>query len=348
MEKISKKYKNILITGGAGFIGGNLVNHLLRESSANILNIDKLSYASDLDKFIQINSNFHFKKRYNFVKLDLRDYKALNEQLSSFKPDLIFHLAAESHVDNSICKPNDFIESNIIGTFNLIEGVKKYLNKYSKNKKNFKFVHVSTDEVFGSLKENNFFNERSSYKPNSPYSASKAASDHIIRAWHNTYGIPAIITNCSNNFGPWQFPEKLIPLAISRATKLEPIEIYGNGENIRDWIYVLDHISGLIAVANKGEEGDTYCIGAKNTFSNNQIINFICEILDSKIPNNKPHSNLIKYVPDRLGHDFRYAIDPRHIKEKIGWESSFNFEESLRKTILWYLSNQSWSRKLMK
>ena len=253
--KISSKYKNILITGGSGFIGGNLVNELLLNSKSKIINVDKLSYASDLTKLKILKKKLgeEFERRYELIKVNLKTKNVLDPILNKYQPDLIFNLAAESHVDNSIINPLNFIESNILGTFNLLESVRDYLKNFPEKRFFFKIIHISTDEVFGSLGEKGYFNEQSKYQPNSPYSASKASSDHLVRAWRKTFGIPSIITNCSNNFGPWQYPEKLIPLTVFQASRLKPINIYGNGENIRDWIYVLDHVSGLIAVANKGK-----------------------------------------------------------------------------------------------
>ena len=349
IPKISSKYNNIVVTGGAGFIGGNLVKELLLNSSSKIINIDKIGYASDLKKIDQIKKKLgdKFESRYEFIKLNLKNQSVLDPIFSKYQPDLIFNLAAESHVDKSITNPFNFIESNIIGTFNLLESIKNYLKSFPAKSNNFKLIHVSTDEVFGSLGKNGYFNENCKYEPNSPYSASKASSDHFVRAWQETYGIPAIITNCSNNFGPWQYPEKLIPLTIFRASRQEPINIYGDGENVRDWIYVFDHISGLISVANKGINGKTYCIGANNTMTNNELVLNICEILDDLKPNRKPHSQLINYVPDRLGHDYRYAIDTEFIKKTIGWESQFNFKETLRDTVEWCLNNQEWSLNLI-
>ena len=350
IAKISTKYNTILITGGAGFIGGNLVNELLLSSNSKIINVDKIGYASDINKIEIIKKKLgsEFQKRYELIKLNLKNQDVLVPILNKYQPDLIFNLAAESHVDKSIINPLDFIESNIMGTFNLLESVKSYLKKFPDKNNNFKLIHISTDEVFGSLGNNGLFNENSQYKPNSPYSASKASSDHLVRAWQKTYKIPAIITNCSNNFGPWQYPEKLIPLTITRACKLEPIKIYGDGENIRDWIYVLDHIDGLISVANYGRKGETYCIGSNNRISNNDLVEKICKILDNLKPHNKPHSKLINYVPDRPGHDYRYALDANFIKKAIGWESKFNFEETLKLTVEWYLNNQEWSKNLLK
>ena len=350
ISKISSKYKTILITGGAGFIGGNLINELLSNSDSKIINVDKLGYASDLIKIEKFKKELgpNFKKRYQLIKLDLKNKYVLDPIFNNFKPDIIFNLAAESHVDKSITNPSNFIESNILGTFNLLESIRKYLINFPEKSNIFKLIHISTDEVFGSLGKKGYFNEQCKYEPNSPYSASKASSDHLVRSWHKTFNIPAIITNCSNNFGPWQYPEKLIPLTIFNASRLEPIRIYGDGENIRDWIYVFDHIDALISVANEGEKGETYCIGANNTITNNNLVKSICEILDDLKPENKPHSKLMKYIPDRLGHDYKYAIDSSFIKQSIGWESKFNFNETLKLTVKWYLDNQNWSLDLIK
>ncbi len=342
------KYKTILVTGGAGFIGGNLINHLLENTNSLIINLDKVSYASEFNKFASIKKKLgsEFLKRYKFLKIDLKNSEDLLDILFKFKPELIFNLAAESHVDRSIMKPRDFVDNNIIGTFNLLDSVRGFL-EIEKNLSHFKFIHVSTDEVFGSLR-NGYFNEKSPYKPNSPYAASKASSDHLVRSWNRTFDVPTIITNCSNNFGPWQFPEKLIPLTILNALCGKPITIYGNGENIRDWIYVFDHISGLISVAEKGEIGKTYCIGSQNNFTNNYIAKCICKNLDLLVPSKEPYSNLISYVPDRLGHDFRYAIDSNFIKNSIGWISKYDFHESLKNTVSWYVKNQDWCSDLIK
>jgi dTDP-D-glucose 4,6-dehydratase len=259
------------------------------------------------------------------------------------------HLAAESHVDRSIVSPGHFIESNILGTFNLLESCRKFFDSLSIEKKSkFIFHHISTDEVFGSLGEKGRFSESTPYDPRSPYSASKASSDHLVRSWYHTYGLPVIITNCSNNFGPWQFPEKLIPLVTLKAIQKEPIPLYGDGSNIRDWLFVEDHVDALLLAALKGKVGETYCIGGYGEKSNKEIVLKICEILDNEIPNQSPHNQLIKYVLDRPGHDKRYAIDPSKIENELGWEPKYGLEKGLRKTVLWYLKNYDWCQNIFK
>ena len=333
-------FKRVLITGGYGFIGSALVRKLLLETKLKILNIDKIGYASDLNsvnKLLESKKEF-FLKRYSFKKIDLLNSKDLTNAIFQFKPNLVFHLAAETHVDQSIINPNKFITSNIVGTSNLLEILNDYFKGLSINaKKNFRFIHVSTDEVFGSLGKNGKFSEISPYKPNSPYAASKASSDHLVKAWSKTYRFPAIITNCSNNFGPWQFPEKLIPLTISKCLKKEAIPVYGNGENIRDWIYVEDHVSALIKCANYGKINSSYCIGGDNQISNINLVKMICTFLDNKKPWKKSYKNLIEFVLDRAGHDYRYAIDSSKIKNELEWQPIYKFEESLSLTIDWYL-----------
>ncbi len=334
----NKKLK-ILITGGAGFIGGCLVKKLLDHSDATIFNLDKLTYASDLS---QVNKSLNLK-RHNLLKVDLVNYEQLKKALNKSDPDLIFHLAAESHVDRSIDNSKPFIESNIIGTFNILELAKiHWQNLSEKRRENFRFIHVSTDEVFGSLGLEGTFNEKTAYDPRSPYSASKASSDHLANAWFHTYNFPIIKTNCSNNFGPYQFPEKLIPLIIIKALNNEIIPIYGDGENIRDWLYVEDHVNALLLAANKGVIGNSYCIGGNNEKTNLEIVNCICEILDKKLPKEKSYKRLIRFVEDRPGHDKRYAIDSAFIRKELGWKPNFNFKESLNLTVEWYLKNKDW------
>ena len=299
-----------------------------------------MGYASDLSWYE--NGNYD-QKRFVHFPTDLTDFDETSRSVKISDPDLIIHLAAESHVDRSLENPRNFIESNIIGTFNLLNATKNhfFLLKDSR-KENFIFHHVSTDEVFGSLGPVNQFNEKTKYDPKSPYSASKASSDHLVRAWNSSFNLPVVISNCSNNYGPYQFPEKLIPLAITKALKDEFIPIYGKGKNIRDWLFVEDHVDALNLVAHKGKKGESYCIGGFGEKSNNEIINLICEILDELKPNGFKYKALIKYVEDRPGHDFRYSINSSKIQKELGWEPKFNLRDGLRKTILWYLENQNW------
>ena len=335
--------KRIMITGGAGFIGGNLIRRLLKTTNCKIFNLDNLCYSSDIKSISNLEES---RKRYEFFKIDLKNYALVSEAVNKSRPDLIIHLAAETHVDRSLEKPLEFIESNIIGTFNILQASLNYFNKIPISKKdNFRFHHVSTDEVFGSLSSSGKFNEETRYDPRSPYSASKASSDHLVRSYYHSYNLPIVITNCSNNYGPYQFPEKLIPLSIIRALKGENILIYGDGNNIRDWIYVEDHIEGLLKVASKGENGKTYCLGGENEINNNKLIDIICAQLDTLLPGNKPYSSLIKHVSDRPGHDFRYSIDSSLIKEKLNWEPKTNISQGINKTVRWYVDNIDWCNK---
>ena len=337
-----------LITGGAGFIGGALVRKLINNERNIVFNLDKLGYASDLESIDNLNKKNNFGN-YTFLKVDLAEKENLYDAIQSSKPDFIMHLAAESHVDRSIDQPHHFIESNIIGTFNLLQAAKEYWSKLKSNRKNtFRFHHISTDEVYGSLGEEGTFNELTSYDPRSPYSASKASSDHLVRAWFHTYNFPILITNCSNNFGPWQFPEKLIPLVISRALDSKTIPLYGDGLNIRDWLFVEDHIDGLLLVIKKGKVGKSYCIGGHGEKTNKYIVESICSILDKIIPKTEPYLNLIKYVKDMPGHDRRYSIDSSKIKNELGWKPKFTLEKALEETICWYISNRKWTRKILR
>tara|TARA_A100001388_G_scaffold277287_1_gene267828 strand:+ start:786 stop:1796 length:1011 start_codon:yes stop_codon:yes gene_type:complete len=330
----------ILITGGYGFIGSNLIKKLLSLSSYHIFNIDKMGYASN-SYLVEQSLNIGNQKKYNFYKLDLTNYGELEKVVNNICPDLIMHLAAESHVDRSIASSRVFIESNIIGTFNLLEVSRKYFEKLdSKKKSTFRFHHISTDEVFGSLGEKGSFSENTAYDPRSPYSASKAASDHLVKSWYHTYNLPIIITNCSNNFGPGQFPEKLIPLTILKALNLEEIPIYGDGLNIRDWLFVDDHVEALILSATKGKVGETYCIGGFGERTNLQVVTKICEILDSLNPAKIKHNELISFVKDRKGHDRRYAINSNKIQSELNWEPKYSFNKGIYKTVEWYLLNK--------
>ena len=332
----------ILVTGGLGFIGSTLIKKILSDTSDKILNIDKLSYASMPESLNEIKNDL----RYSFKKIDICDLKALKDTLFTFSPNIIIHLAAESHVDNSISSPQEFIHTNIVGTYNLLE-VSRELWKKEINEHN-KFIHVSTDEVYGSLKnEDSPFDEENNYKPNSPYSASKASSDMLVRAWNKTFNLPCIITNCSNNYGPWQFPEKLIPVVIKSALNHQEIPIYGDGTNIRDWLYVEDHASALIQVYKTGKIGEKYNVGGNNEVSNIDLVNTICTILDEVKPSTKikHYSELITYVTDRLGHDSRYAIDAQKILKELQFKPSVEIRDGLMKTVLWYVENIDWLNK---
>ena len=342
---IKNKFK-VIITGGAGFIGGTLIRKLLKDTNWFVYNIDKMGYASDLS---WVNDSNDYELRHFFVKIDLKNKEILENLVKDISPNLIIHLAAESHVDRSIDNPLNFIESNIIGTFNLLEATRSYWKELSDIKKRlFRFIHVSTDEVFGSLGLDSKFDENSKYAPRSPYSSSKASSDHLVKSWHYTYGLPTIISNCSNNFGPYQFPEKLIPLSILKGIKGEKIPLYGNGFNIRDWLYVEDHVEALLLIAEKGEIGKSYCIGGYGEKTNKEVQIKICKILDEIYPKEFPHEALIKNVTDRPGHDKRYAINSTLIQKKLGWTPKITFEDGLKKTIYWYLNNLKWSESIMK
>jgi len=337
--------KKILVTGGAGFIGSSLVRYLLNNTSYVIINIDKLTYSGNLDSLNSIKD----RNNYIFEKIDICNSNQLERVFQENQPDLIMHLAAESHVDRSIDGPQAFIETNILGTYNLLECSRKYFKSLKGNKKkNFRFLHVSTDEVYGDLANSfDFFTEKTPYNPSSPYSASKASSDHLVRAWHRTYNLPVLITNCSNNYGPYQFPEKLIPHMILNALNYKNLPVYGDGEQIRDWLYVEDHVRALIEVADKGEIGSTYNIGGNNEIKNISVVKQICNILDEIVPttnsNIKSYSDLIVFVRDRPGHDKRYAIDSSKISRNIGWKPLENFESGIKKTIQWYLNNKDWT-----
>jgi dTDP-glucose 4,6-dehydratase len=334
----------LLVTGGAGFIGSNLIRHFLANEEHQILNIDKLCFPGSYHTI----SDFATSKKYNFIKQDIVDEGAMRQIFNEFKPDAIFHLAAESHVDRSIDSPKAFIDTNIVGTYSLLEAFRQYyLDRNATERQGLRFVHVSTDEVYGSLDFNDpAFTEEHTFQPNSPYSASKAASDHLVKAWHSTYKLPLIITNCSNNYGPYQFPEKLIPLVTNKALAGESIPVYGEGANIRDWLYVKDHVRALSLVLDKGAPGETYNIGGNNEKSNIQIVNSICELLDEIHPGEHAYRNLIKFVDDRPGHDFRYAIDNTKIRSELGWCAMEDFEEGLRKTINWYIDNKLWCNEV--
>ena len=343
MQNLSDKpnFFRILITGGAGFIGSAVIRRLLQDSELIIFNLDKMGYASNLSSIQDTILSLGLGKedRHRLLKVDLSNNLETISAINYANPDLVMHLAAESHVDRSIKGPEEFIRSNICGTFNLLEGIRNhYENLSSKRKETFRFLHISTDEVFGSLGKSGTFSESTKYDPRSPYSASKASSDHIVNAWHHTYGIPTLITNCSNNYGPWQYKEKLIPKIIHNAISNKKIPIYGNGENIRDWLFVEDHVTGLLKVLFEGKIGEKYCIGGNQEKSNNMVVNKICELLDKIEPKKISYKTLISYVEDRLGHDKRYAIDSSKIKSDLNWVPKYSFDEGLKITVLWYLN----------
>ena len=333
--------RTLVITGGAGFIGSALVRMLVRGGAYNVVNVDALTYAGNRDSLAEVERS----PRHTFVRADIRNAQAMAEVLNKHKPAGVIHLAAESHVDRSIDGPKDFIETNVVGTFTLLQEARRYWSTLE-DKKSFRFVHVSTDEVFGSLGATGLFTETTPYSPNSPYSASKAASDHLARAWHHTYGMPTLITNCSNNYGPYQFPEKLIPLMIQRGLAGESLPVYGKGENVRDWLFVDDHARALITVFEKGRVGETYNVGGNSERKNLTVVNMICDLLDELSPAKKRRRNLIEFVTDRPGHDLRYAIDARKIERELGWQPTETFESGLRKTIEWYLANQEWCARV--
>ncbi len=331
--------KILLVTGGAGFIGSAVIRELINNSDYTVVNIDKLTYAGNLESLSSISAN----PRYSFEQVDICDKPQIERIFNQYKPVGILHLAAESHVDRSISGPGEFINTNIIGTYTLLECAREYYNQLS-DKSQFKFVHISTDEVFGSLGDTGYFSETTPYDPRSPYSASKASSDLLVRAWSHTYKLPVVITNCTNNYGPYHFPEKLIPLVINQALQGKPLPIYGKGENIRDWLYVEDHARGIILALEKGRIGESYCIGGHNERTNLQVVTTICTILDELRPRSDKLSyhQQITYVTDRAGHDYRYAMDPSKIQNELGWKPQESFDSGIRKTVQWYLENQEW------
>ena len=334
----------IFVTGGLGFIGSNYILSKIADSSTEILNYDKVTYAANLKNL----SSISYKSNYHFIKGDICDSKKLFESINIFKPDVIINFAAESHVDRSIESPMEFIKTNVLGTAVILEASYKYYKSLFE-KKSFRFLHISTDEVFGELGDSGLFNEQTPYSPNSPYSASKASSDHLVRAWGETFDLPILISNCSNNFGPFQFPEKLIPLMIIKCLNKENLPVYGKGENVRDWIHVLDHCNAIDSILSKGKIGETYLIGSNNERRNIDIVKFICRYFNK---NNRiddfDYKSLISYVDDRPGHDFRYAIDNSKIKNDLGWSPKYSFENGLSKTIDWYCNNKKWYQDLMK
>lgn len=339
---------NILVTGGAGFIGSAVVRYLISDTNDRVLNLDKLTYAGNLESVAMVSDN----PRYQFVKGDIGDRKLLDEVFETFQPDIVMNLAAESHVDRSIDGPAIFIQTNIVGTYNLLESTLQYWRKCTALKQGaFRFHHISTDEVFGSLGPVGYFREETPYAPNSPYSASKAASDHLVRAWRETYGLPTILTNCSNNYGPYHFPEKLIPLMILNALAGKPLPVYGKGDQIRDWLFVEDHARALYLAATKGTIGSSYNIGGHNERKNIEVVYAICDLLEELAPV-KPagvrcYRDLVTHVTDRPGHDKRYAIDASKIGMELGWKPLETFESGLRKTVRWYLDNSAWCKNVL-
>jgi len=335
----------ILLTGGAGFIGSAVVRQLIRETEHEVINVDKLTYAGNLESLAEARES----PRHHFEQVDICDPAEVARVFDQHRPDAVMHLAAESHVDRSIDGPGAFIQTNVVGTFTLLHAARAYwTNLSSEAKPQFRFHHVSTDEVYGSLGATGYFTEETPYDPRSPYSASKAASDHLARAWQHTYGMPTIVTNCSNNYGPYHFPEKLIPLVILNAKAGKPLPIYGKGDNIRDWLYVDDHARALRLVLEKGKPGETYNIGGHNERTNLDVVEGICKLLDEMIPDSPhaPHSNLITFVADRPGHDRRYAIDAGKIERELGWTPAETFETGLKQTVAWYLANDEWCRNV--
>ncbi len=333
----------VLVTGGAGFIGSAVVRHLVIEEGCEVLNLDKLTYAGNLDSLAPVFG----RNAYSFAKADICDREAVFDAIEGFRPDHIMHLAAESHVDRSITGAGAFIQTNIVGTFTLLEAARHYwAGLTGEAKAGFRFLHVSTDEVYGSLSEAGLFSETTPYDPSSPYSASKAASDHLAKAWHRTYGLPVVVSNCSNNYGPYHFPEKLIPLNILNALEGQSLPVYGDGSNIRDWLYVDDHARALRLICSRGRLGETYAVGGRNERSNIEVVRRICDLMDELRPSGAPHQRLIRFVPDRPGHDQRYAIDASKLETELGWRAQETFDSGLRKTVEWYLANEAWWRPL--
>jgi len=336
----------IFVTGGAGFIGSAVIRNIIRtRPSWSVVNIDKLTYAGNLESLQEISKS----SKYSFRQVDICDKEKIKALFDEFKPDGIMHLAAESHVDRSIDGPGEFIQTNIVGTYTLLECARSYWSGLDDaGKKKFRFHHISTDEVYGTLGDTGFFTEETSYKPNSPYSASKASSDHLVRAWHETFKLPVVTTNCSNNYGPYHFPEKLIPLMILNALELKKLPVYGKGDNVRDWLFVEDHAEALLQVFEKGKVGETYNVGGNNEKQNLEVVHTICDLLDQmkKRTDGNSYRDLITYVPDRPGHDKRYAIDASKIMRELKWQPKETFESGIRKTVAWYLDNMNWCKRV--
>jgi len=333
----------VIVTGGAGFIGSAVCRHLVLEKQWDVLNLDKLTYAANLASLVVVENQPH----YRFVRGDICDRNLVDDLLSDFMPDAIIHLAAESHVDRSITGSDEFVRANVIGTYTLLESARVHWSQLKgAAKERFRFHHVSTDEVYGSLGSEGLFHERVAYDPRSPYSASKAAADHMVSAWHHTYGLPVVISNCSNNYGPYHFPEKLIPLIILNAIEKKALPVYGDGLNIRDWLYVEDHVRAIVLVLTEGRLGERYNIGSRNERTNLEMVQKICDVLDELLPTGAPYRRLIEFVPDRPGHDRRYAIDPTKIETELGWRAHESLDTGLRRTVKWYLDNPDWWRPL--
>ena len=338
--------KTFFVTGGAGFIGGNFILNLMKTGQAIVINYDKLTYAGNLDTLISIEENPH----YTFEQGDICDGDRLKKLFARHTIDVVVHFAAESHVDRSIETPGDFVQTNVLGTYELLEIAHWYWRGLNKTRQdNFRFLHVSTDEVYGSLGETGLFTEETAYAPNSPYAASKASSDHLVRAYHKTFNLPVLTTNCSNNYGPYQFPEKLLPLMITKALSGKPLPVYGDGKQIRDWLYVEDHCRAILEVLENGTVGQVYNIGGHNEKTNLEVVQTLCNILDEMVPDSpyRPHKSLITFVEDRPGHDRRYAIDAGKIKKELGWVPKESFETGLQKTVCWYLDNKTWTDRVL-
>ncbi|NEX19140.1 dTDP-glucose 4,6-dehydratase [Thiorhodococcus mannitoliphagus] len=337
--------RTILVTGGAGFIGGNFVHYILDETDVRVINLDALTYAGNLDTLADLRDN----PRHVFVQGDIADHALISRLLAEYEVDAVVNFAAESHVDRSIDGPGAFIQTNVVGTFTLLDCAREHWSKRTgEAREAFRFLHVSTDEVYGSLGATGLFTETSAYAPNSPYSASKAASDHLVRAWFHTYGLPVLTTNCSNNYGPYQFPEKLIPLMILKAQRGEALPIYGDGANVRDWLFVTDHCRAIWRVLEAGRPGEVYNVGGNSERTNLEVVDTLCGLLDELLPDSphRPHVNLKRFVPDRPGHDRRYAIDASKLKHELGWEPQETFESGMRRTVTWYLESPQWCQRV--
>jgi len=335
----------ILVTGGAGFIGSALVRHLVLDKGYEVLTVDKLTYAGTLTSLASVSSN----RSHRFLRADICDQGAIAQAFETFRPTRVMHLAAESHVDRSITGAREFIDTNVLGTFNMLECARLYWSSLNTDDKaSFRFLHVSTDEVYGSLGQDGLFTEQTPYDPSSPYSASKAASDHLAKAWERTYGLPVIVSNCSNNYGPFHFPEKLIPLMILNALERRPLPVYGDGGNVRDWLYVEDHARALDLIAGRGRPGETYNVGGSNERRNIDVVKRICELMDAHRSDKSPHSDLITFVQDRPGHDARYAIDATKLETELGWKAQEDFDSGIEKTVSWYIENEWWWAPLKK